>query len=60
MGCDDSDGPGHAPRYLDVRPNMLIGHSVSINMLLKDVCIEDIRVQYLNTGINKRRGKTKK
>ncbi len=19
MGCDDSDGPGHAPRYLDVR-----------------------------------------
>ena len=20
MGCDDPDGPGHAPRYLDVRP----------------------------------------
>ena len=23
MGRDDSDGPGHAPRYLDVRPNMI-------------------------------------
>ncbi len=22
MGCDDSDGPGHAPRYLYVRPKM--------------------------------------
>jgi hypothetical protein len=22
MGCDDSDGPGHAPRYLYVRPYM--------------------------------------
>ena len=22
-GCDDSDGPGHAPRYLDVR--LLVG-----------------------------------
>ncbi len=21
MGCDDSDGPGHAPRYLYVRRN---------------------------------------
>ena len=24
MGCDDSDGPGHAPRYLDVRMQMKI------------------------------------
>ncbi len=23
MGCDDSDGPGHAPRYLDVRPILM-------------------------------------
>ena len=24
MGCDDSEGPGHAPRYLDVRSIMRI------------------------------------
>ena len=23
MGCDDSDGPGHAPRYLDVRHDIM-------------------------------------
>ncbi len=23
MGCDDSDGPGHAPRYLDVSHNLM-------------------------------------
>ena len=24
MGCDDSDGPRHAPRYLDVRQNSML------------------------------------
>ena len=28
--CDDSDGPGHAPRYLDVRPKLIFEIALGI------------------------------
>ncbi len=37
MGCDDSDGPGHAPRYLYVSPKMYILHSIIAFVLLFSV-----------------------
>ncbi len=33
MGCYDSDGPGHAPRYLDVSRNFVIMNEVQLRYL---------------------------
>ncbi len=33
MGCADSDGPGHAPRYLYVRPQLTYSHIKVIEYL---------------------------
>ncbi len=38
MGRDDSDGPGHAPRYLDVRPKMKDG-AYKIAVILGVYCL---------------------
>ncbi len=39
MGCDDSDGPGHAPRYLDVRPTTM--YKVLLPLIICCVCSAD-------------------
>jgi hypothetical protein len=55
MGCDDSDVPGHAPRYLDVRPNIMkisshVWYLAAIGAIGYVALINVIRVNELSSG----------
>ena len=65
VGCDDSDGPGHAPRYLDVSRNIMRKYvyillSVLVVSILTVVAISLYDVNNELNGMLKSRGYTGK